>query len=169
MKKLIFINGTMGVGKTTISQQLKQQLPYSVFLDGDWCWDASPFVVTEETKTMVIDNIVHLLNNFLKCQTYETVIFCWVMDEQEIIDSIVSKLSTPYQMFVFSLICSKEALVRRLKKDIDLGIRKEDVLERSIEKLSKYQLIESIKLDVSNMNQRQVAMDIITAIENHSM
>jgi shikimate kinase len=46
MKKLIFINGTMGVGKTTISQQLKQQLPYSVFLDGDWCWDASPFVVT---------------------------------------------------------------------------------------------------------------------------
>lgn len=169
MKKLIFINGTMGVGKTTISQQLKQQLPYSVFLDGDWCWDASPFVVTEETKTMVIDNIVHVLNNFLKCQTYETVIFCWVMDEQEIIDSIVSKLSTPYQMFVFSLICSKEALVRRLKKDIDLGIRKEDVLERSIEKLSKYQLIESIKLDVSNMNQGQVTMDIITAIENHSM
>jgi hypothetical protein len=91
------------------------------------------------------------------------------MDEQEIIDSIVSKLSTPYQMFVFSLICSKEALVRRLKKDIDLGIRKEDVLERSIEKLSKYQLIESIKLDVSNMNQGQVTMDIITAIENHSM
>lgn len=169
MKKLIFINGTMGVGKTTISQQLKQQLPYSVFLDGDWCWDASPFVVTEETKTMVIDNIVHVLNNFLKCQTYETVIFCWVMDEQEIIDSIVSKLSTPYQMFVFSLICSKDSLVRRLKKDIDLGIRKEDVLERSIEKLSKYQLIESIKLDVSNMNQGQVTMDIITAIENHSM
>ena len=77
MKKLIFINGTMGVGKTTIRQQLKQQLPYSVFLDGDWCWDASPFVVTEETKTMVIDNIVHVLNNFLKCQTYETVIFFW--------------------------------------------------------------------------------------------
>lgn len=169
MKKLVFINGTMGVGKTTISQQLKQQLPYSVFLDGDWCWDASPFVVTEETKTMVIDNIVYVLNNFLKCQAYETVIFCWVMDEQEIIDSIVSKLSMPYQMFVFSLICSKEALVKRLKKDIELGIRKEDVLERSIEKLSKYQQIDSIKVDVSNMNPEQVVTNILTAIENYSM
>lgn len=47
----------MGVGKTTVSQQLKQDLPNSVFLDGDWCWDADPFQVTEETKSMVIRNI----------------------------------------------------------------------------------------------------------------
>ena len=50
MKTLYMIGGTMGVGKTTVCQQLKQDLPNSVFLDGDWCWDASPFQVTEETK-----------------------------------------------------------------------------------------------------------------------
>ena len=52
MKRLYLIGGTMGVGKTTVSQQLKHDLPNSVFLDGDWCWDASPFQVTEETKAM---------------------------------------------------------------------------------------------------------------------
>ncbi|MBE6559472.1 MAG: nucleotide kinase, partial [Ruminococcaceae bacterium] len=33
MKTLYMIGGTMGVGKTTVCQQLKQDLPNSVFLD----------------------------------------------------------------------------------------------------------------------------------------
>ena len=67
MKTLYLIGGTMGVGKTTVSQQLKKDLANSVFLDGDWCWDADPFQVTDETKEMVMDNICYLLNNFLHC------------------------------------------------------------------------------------------------------
>ena len=78
MKRLYLLGGTMGVGKTTVSQQLKQDLPNSVFLDGDWCWDADPFQVTEETKSMVIRNICYLLNSFLHCTAYENIIFCWV-------------------------------------------------------------------------------------------
>ncbi len=58
------INGTMGVGKTVTSKKLQNKLPNCVFLDGDWCWDSSPFIVTEETKDMVIKNIVYLLNSF---------------------------------------------------------------------------------------------------------
>ena len=71
MKQLFLIGGPMGVGKTTVCQQLKQKLPGSVFLDGDWCWDANPFLVNEETKAMVLDNICHLLNNFLRCTAYK--------------------------------------------------------------------------------------------------
>lgn len=37
MKNLIFINGTMGSGKTAVSQKLKILLNKSIFLDGDWC------------------------------------------------------------------------------------------------------------------------------------
>ena len=47
----------MGVGKTTVSRQLKKDLHNSVFWDGDWCWDADPFQVTEETKEMVMRNL----------------------------------------------------------------------------------------------------------------
>ena len=32
MKTIYLIGGTMGVGKTTVSQQLKKELPNSVFL-----------------------------------------------------------------------------------------------------------------------------------------
>ena len=56
MKKHLFlIGGTMGIGKTTVSQLLKRRLEHAVFLDGDWCWDADPFIVTDETKEMVLD------------------------------------------------------------------------------------------------------------------
>ena len=43
MKRLFIIGGTMGVGKSTVCQELKTMLPNSVFLDGDWCWDSRPF------------------------------------------------------------------------------------------------------------------------------
>lgn len=65
MKNLILINGTMGAGKTTVSRALQKILPDAVFLDGDWCWDADPFLVTEETKRMVMENITFLLAQFL--------------------------------------------------------------------------------------------------------
>lgn len=35
MKTLYLIGGTMGVGKTTVSQLLKKDLNHCVFLDGD--------------------------------------------------------------------------------------------------------------------------------------
>jgi predicted AAA+ superfamily ATPase len=50
LKNIFFINGTMGVGKTTTSRELQRLLPKCVFLDGDWCWDMNPFIVTDETK-----------------------------------------------------------------------------------------------------------------------
>lgn len=64
MKQLYIIGGTMGVGKTTICQKLKKELSNCVFLDGDWCWDANPFLVNEETKKMVMQNICFMLNQF---------------------------------------------------------------------------------------------------------
>ena len=118
MKTLYMIGGTMGVGKTTVCQQLKQDLPNSVFLDGDWCWDANPFQVTDETKAMVTNNICYLLNNFLKCSAYENIIFCWVMHEQSIIDSILEKLDTQNcEVKCISLVADEKTLCERLSME----------------------------------------------------
>ena len=60
-KRLFLIGGTMGVGKTSVCRQLNRDLENSVFLDGDWCWNADPFVVTDETKAMVMDlSLIHI-------------------------------------------------------------------------------------------------------------
>jgi len=165
MKNLIMLNGTMGVGKTKTSQQLKELLANSVFLDGDWCWDASPFIVTEETKEMVINNITTLLNNFIACSAYENIIFCWVMDEQDIIDRVVEQLVGEYTLFTFSLICNDASLIKRLKDDIEKGKRKVEIIQRSLERNNKYKNMFTKAIDVSQISSLEAAHLITSIVE----
>lgn len=161
MKKLYMIGGTMGVGKTAVCQLLKKQLNHCVFLDGDWCWDMHPFEVNEETKQMVLANIKFLLNSFIQCSVYENIIFCWVMHEQSIIDELLSAIETANcEVKVISLICREESLRERLQKDVDLGIREPEIIQRSIQRLDGYRTLNSIKLDVSDISASMAAKQI---------
>ena len=161
MKALYMIGGTMGVGKTTVCQQLKQDLPNSVFLDGDWCWDASPFQVTDETKAMVTNNICCLLNSFLKCSAYENIIFCWVMHEQSIIDSILEMLDTQNcDVKCVSLVADEKTLSERLSMDVERGIRSENIIERSIARIPMYQTLNTIKIDTNEKTVAVIANEI---------
>lgn len=161
MKTLYIIGGPMGVGKTSVCQKLKQELPQSVFLDGDWCWDAHPFQVTEETKKMVVENIRFLLGQFLRCTAYQNVIFCWVLHEQDILDAILAGL--PLQDCTvknISLVCGEAELCRRLEKDIAAGIRTEDVVERSLARLPNYWKLDTIKIETDGKSAQEIAGEI---------
>lgn len=161
MKTLYMIGGTMGVGKTTVSLHLKKGLQNSVFLDGDWCWDSSPFCVTDETKHMVIDNICYLLNNFIKCSAYENIIFCWVMHDQSIINSIVERLELQNcTLKIFSLLASEKYLRSRLKIDVEKGLRTAEVIERSIARIPMYQALNTIKIDTDGKTVAEIADEI---------
>ena len=158
MKKLYLIGGTMGVGKTTVCQIMKKKMNRAVFLDGDWCWDADPFQVNEETKEMVMDNICYLLNNFIRCSSYETIIFCWVMHSQEILDRLFTFINVEEcEVKNVSLVCSRKALTERLQKDIRAGKRREDVVERSVERLPLYNDLYTEKVDVSEISAAEAA------------
>lgn len=162
MKTLYLIGGTMGVGKTTVCQKLKQDLPNSVFLDGDWCWDANPFQVNEETKAIVIDNICYLLNNFLHCSVYENVIFCWVMHQQAIIDSIVDRLDVKNcNVKCLSLITDEINLRERLMVDVEHGVRTSDVIERSVARIPLYHMLDTTKIDTCNKTVQMIADEIV--------
>ena len=148
----------MGVGKTTTCQILKTKLPNSVFLDGDWCWDMHPFQVTDETKQMVMENICYQLNNFLRCSAFDNVIFCWVLHEQPIIDELLRRLTLgSCRVTSISLVCSEQALVKRLKKDVNAGLRSPDVIERSVKRIPLYQRLNTLKIDISELGPNEVA------------
>ncbi len=147
MKNLYIIGGTMGVGKTAVCQRLKTRLDKAVFLDGDWCWDAHPFVVNEQTKTMVLQNITFLLRQFIACDAYQNVVFCWVMHQQGIIDCILNGLDLHgVNVKCISLICTADELKKRLTKDVECGIRQPDVIERSIARLPLYDGLDTVKV-----------------------
>lgn len=160
MKALYMVGGTMGVGKTTACRLLRDLLPDCAFLDGDWCWDMHPFQVTDETKAMVLDNIVHVLNGFLRCSAFQNVVFCWVLHEQAIADAILSRLEGPFALKRVSLVCSREALESRLAADVRAGIRDESVLARSAARLPLYARLDGEKLDVTELTPAETARRI---------
>jgi adenylate kinase family enzyme len=165
MKNLLLIGGTMGVGKTTTCQVMKKMLNKCVYLDGDWCWDMHPFQVTEETKQMVMENICFLLNSFISCSAYETIIFSWVMHQQSIIDDILSRLDISHcRVHAVSLVCEEHALLNRLLKDLNAGIRDRNSIERSIERIPLYESLNTRKLDVTHITPETAADRIVHQI-----
>ncbi|MGM9657735.1 MAG: AAA family ATPase [Eubacteriales bacterium] len=165
MKRLYIIGGTMGSGKTTVSEIIKNKLDNSVFLDGDWCWDSHPFTVTEETKRMVLDNICFLLNQFIRCSAYRNIIFCWVLHRQSITDTILAGVDTSdCTVITVSLICGEEELRARLMKDVSEGKRSPDVIERSIARLPCYSEPDTVKIDTNGKSPEEIADEIISLL-----
>ena len=160
-KKLILIGGTMGVGKTATSRELHKLLLPSAFLDGDWCWDLNPFIVNEENKAMVMDHICHLLQGFLTNSGLNYVIFCWVMHQQQIIDDILRGLEPlDFELLNISLTCQPRALRARFQRDAQAGLRQADAVQGSIARLPLYDLLDTIKLDVTAISPLQAAAQI---------
>lgn len=149
MKHVYLIGGPMGIGKSTICNQLNQDLDHSVFLDGDWCWNMDPFVVNQDTKNMVLDNITHCLNNFIHTPGIENIIFCWVMHKQDIIDQIIQKLDTEsVDIHLISLICEKEELIKRMLIDR----RDNQTIRKSLQYLELYKDLDTQKIDVTTLD-----------------
>lgn len=159
MSAVYFIGGPMGVGKTALCRELNRLLPRSVMLDGDWCWMMDPFTVNDATRQVVQDNITHCLGNFIACGEFQSVVFCWVMHRQDIIDRLRADLPLPpgWRAVWLSLTCSPEALTARIGADVAAGKRAPDVAERALAYLPLYDRLDTRKLDTTHLSPHQAA------------
>lgn len=64
-------------------------------------------------------------------------------------------------VYSISLVCDADRLRERLQKDVDAGIRSEDVIERSIARIGLYEKLNTEKIDVSHITPTQAAEKII--------
>ena len=170
VRRCILINGTMGAGKTTVCKELMRRLPPSAFLDGDWCWYSDSFTVNDRTKEMVLQNIGFVLSNFLRCPDYQNILFCWVMDRQEILDEVIRRIrpaldDAQAQLFCVTLSVTSQVLRQRLQRDVDAGLRQPDIVERSLARLPLYRELSTRKVDVSNLSPEQAAQAVLRLLE----
>ena len=147
----------MGVGKSTISTALKNELENSVMLDGDWCWMMNPWNITEENKKMVEQNIIFLLNSFLNNPSFQYVIFTWVLHKEEILNSILEKINDDnFKLYFYSLMCNKNELIKRMKNNN----RTEINIKNAVERIPLYLAQKSIKIDTTNKDIMTIVKEI---------
>lgn len=160
-KKLVIINGVMGVGKTTISKMLYKSLEGSFWLDGDNCWMMNPFTVNQENKDMVLDNISYTLNNFIKNSSSKYIIFNWVIHTDEIMEDVLDRLNLEnVDVYKITLMCSKKELIDRIQRDINIGLRDVGNINRSLERFDLYNKMNTIKVDTTNKNKIEIVEEI---------
>ena len=159
MKTLYFINGAMGVGKTAVSRALQKMLPDCAFLDGDWCWDIAPFRVTPAWKALVMENAARLLSAYLACGDVRSVVFCWVMQYRETVESLLSMLPLGNVRLVrVTLTAQEDTLRARLSADIAAGRRSPDVLVRAVSYLPFFEGdTGAVKVATDGMTAEQIA------------
>ena len=170
MKKLIFVNGTMGVGKSAVCNELKKLLAPCAFLDGDWCCDLTPFTVTQETKELVLSNAAHLLRSFLNCTAAENVLFSWVMPRREIVDELLARIGAKTQFFLFTLTARPDTVRARLEGDVAAGRRTPDVIARALARLPLYEAdMGGVKIATDGMAVFGIARTIADTVRTKEM
>ncbi len=172
MKRLIIINGTMGVGKSSVGQSLNKSIPNSAFIDGDWCCKFNA-PLTDEIKNLYIENITSLLNNYLLNREVKDVIFCWVIHKNELLRKIIQNINlNKINGFVITLQADNISLTDRIIERCNYEDRDDSELKRSLYyQKNYYKNMPSYKIDTSNMSIDDVAKKIcdIVADENNSI
>lgn len=84
------------------------------------------------------------------------------MHRQEILDGLLSRLTLrDVELHLISLTAAPEALEARLQKDIEAGLRKPDVIGRSLSYLPLYEALNTQKLDTTGKTVEQVCESLL--------
>ena len=155
--KVIILNGPMGVGKTTVGKYIADRIPETAFIDGDWCMDIHPFVGNQETKAMAVDNILHMIGNYLNCSVCGTIVLVWLMDDSWVIQRMMDGIAAlKAEVKYVTLVCDKETLLRRWESDCISDWRTDRWLDASLKSLPKFENMNDV-LDTSGFSVEQIA------------
>lgn len=155
--KVIVINGPMGVGKTTVGKLIADRTPGTAFIDGDWCMDLHPFVGNRETKNMAIDNILHMIGNYMKCSGCRMVVLVWLMEDAWVREKIREGLAAlQAEMQSVTLICDGDTLIKRWENDKSCEWRTGMWLDASLSSLPGFAAMENT-IDTSSLSAECVA------------
>ncbi|MHB1000131.1 MAG: AAA family ATPase [Armatimonadota bacterium] len=161
-KKLVFIHGPAGVGKSTTCSMLHQQLANSAWVESEWCGCTNPFDWSPERQLLVERNMSFLLRSYLECGILDYVILNWGLHHprKQIFDRVLASLSDiEYRFTPIILLCSEAEHIRRMTID---G-RSAERIKRSLETRPLYEaqtcpIIETTDLIVEQTVERVISI-----------
>ena len=158
-KKLIIITGSPGVGKTAVAENLFESYENSAYFDGDWAWRVNPFSITDPRLRNGDKTMSFALSTYLNSD-FEYVIFSSVVVIGESIrDAIIKDINAKdYEIISFTLKCSEQTLIKRLKN-------RGDTNEVSFKWLRMKPHCDDFVIDTEDKTVNQIADEIRSIID----
>ncbi len=166
MKKLIFICGPNGVGKTTACRELLHRLDNSAYVDPEWCSAYNPFVHTEETKKLSKSAMLFLLSNYIKSHTFQNIIWNYGFHghRKETFDDIMNQLSSLPVEFKFVPIileCGIAENINRMVTDKRDAARIQRAIENTRELYDNY---DYTRINVTHLSVKETVDQILNLV-----
>lgn len=160
-KRLIFLCGPNGVGKTALCREILCRTPGSAYVDSDPLRQTNPFVLSDETAPAIQKNLSCVLTNYLQCPAVDTVLFSYGLHgrRREIFEGVLEDLAgQSFRFFPFLLTCGEAENVRRMRLD---G-RDEARIERALRvSRAAYDDVPYPKIDVTHLSVPEAAALIL--------
>lgn len=157
-KKLIILTGVSGVGKSTVSSILYEDLDGCFYLEGDKCGIMNPCRINEENVEILLKNISHILNNYIKNTGSENIVFAWNIYNKDIVNKLLGLLDIEnVDLYKIILTCSKEELKNRIQKSIQDGTREETDIEYLFGKVKSKVDLEWEIIDTTKKTPNKIA------------
>lgn len=114
---IIIINGSLGVGKTSVADQLHYKFDKSVHLDGDAIGDVHPFEIYDEARISHLYHTLELLIGFHQKNGYHNFVINYVFESSESLQELLNLLCPlDASIHAYRLTCHEEEQAKRIRK-----------------------------------------------------
>ena len=168
MKKLIFICGANGIGKSTACRELNMKLNNSALVDSDFCRLIYPFEFSEDIKATITKNMSALLINYFSCSAVDNVIFLYGFHgpRKKMFEDVMKYINAnnvKYEFVPIILECELEENIRRAERDNRSLERIKYGIEATREIYKQYNYP---KIDVTNLSVEETVNALLKVISH---
>lgn len=135
---IIIINGSLGVGKSSVAEQLHWKFDKSVHLDGDFIGDVHPFEIYDDARINHLYRTLELLIGFHQKNGYHNFVINYVFESPESLQELLNLLQPlDSSIHTYWLICSEEEQANRIRE------RRRDEIEWELSRFVELQRIQA--------------------------
>jgi len=161
---IIIINGSLGVGKSSVAEQLHYRFDKSVHLDGDYIGDVHPFEIYDDARISHLYRTLELLIAFHQKNDYHNFVINYVFESTESLQELLDLLRPlDSSIHTYWLTCQADEQAKRIQN------RKRDGIEWELSRFVELQQLQAKaaqqgfigkQVDTTGLTSAEVAEEI---------
>ncbi len=158
---IIIINGSLGVGKSSVADELHWKFDRSIHLDGDCIGDVHPFEIYDDARIDHLYRTLELLVGFHQKNGYANFVINYVFESPDSLQDLLALLRPlDSSIHTYWLTCDGQEQARRIRlrrrNELDWELNRFVELQQIQRKAAQHGFI-GIEVDTTDLTVNEVA------------